>query len=54
MTIINFLWDLGIRTDHEIGARRLDLLIVNKGEKSCQIQYKCGNSREWTGEKKGR
>ena len=37
MTIIIFLWDLSIRADHEIGARRPDLLIVNKREKSCQI-----------------
>ena len=37
MTIINFLWDFSIRTDHELGARSPDLLIVNKREKSCQI-----------------
>ena len=24
------LWDFSIRTDHEIEARRLDLLVINK------------------------
>ena len=31
------LWDFSIRTDHEIRARRPDLVIVNKRDKSCQI-----------------
>ena len=26
------LWDLSVRTDHEIEARRLDLLIIEKRE----------------------
>ena len=26
-----------MRTDHEIGARRLDLVIIDKRDKSCQI-----------------
>ena len=31
------LWDFIVRTDHEIGARRLDLVIIDKRDKSCQI-----------------
>ena len=31
------LWDFSIRTDHEIEARRPDLLIINKRENNCQI-----------------
>ena len=31
------LWDFIVRTDHEIEARRPDLLFVDKREKSCQI-----------------
>ena len=31
------LWDFSVRTDHEIGARRLDLVIIDKRDKSCQI-----------------
>ena len=31
------LWDFSVRTDHEIGARRPDLVIIEKRDKSCQI-----------------
>ena len=31
------LWDFSVRTDHEIEARRLDLLSIEKSEKNCQI-----------------
>ena len=31
------LWDFSVRTDHEIEARRPDLLIIDKNEKNCQI-----------------
>ena len=31
------LWDFSVRTDHEIEARRPDLLIIDKSEKNCQI-----------------
>ena len=30
-------WDFEIRTDHQISARRLDLIIINKNEKTCKI-----------------
>lgn len=30
------LWDFSIPQDHEIEARRLDLMIINKRHKSCQ------------------
>ena len=31
------LWDFSVRTDHDIKARRPDLLIIDKSEKNCQI-----------------
>ena len=31
------LWDFSVRTDHEIGARRPDLMIIDKRDRSCQI-----------------
>ena len=31
------LWDFSIQTDHEIEARRLHLLIIDKRENNCQI-----------------
>ena len=31
------LWDFSIRTDHNIEARRPDLVLVDKSEKRCQI-----------------
>jgi len=31
------LWDFSVGTDHEIGARRPDLVITDKRDKSCQI-----------------
>ena len=31
------LWDFSVWTDHEIEARRLDLFIIDKSEKNCQI-----------------
>ena len=30
-------WDFSVRTDHEIEARRSDLVIIDKRDKSCQI-----------------
>ena len=35
--IIIIMWDFSIGTDHEIEARRLDLLIIDKRENNCQI-----------------
>ena len=29
--------DFSVRTDHEIGARRPDLMIIDKRDRSCQI-----------------
>ena len=31
------MWDLSIQTDHVIGARRPDLVVVYKKERSCKI-----------------
>ncbi len=31
------LWDFSVRTDHGIGARRPDLVIIDMRDKSCQI-----------------
>ena len=31
------LWDFCVRTDHEIGARRPDMMIIDKSDRSCQI-----------------
>ena len=31
------IWDFSVRTDHEIGNRRPDLVIINKRDKACQI-----------------
>ena len=31
------LWDLSVRTDHDIGARRPDMMIIDKSDRSCQI-----------------
>ena len=31
------LWDFSVRTDREIGAKRPDLVIIDKRDKSCQI-----------------
>ena len=31
------LWDFSVRTDHEIGARRPDLVIIDKRDKISQI-----------------
>ena len=31
------LWDFSVRTDHEIAARRPDILIIDKSEKNCYI-----------------
>ena len=31
------IWDFKIRTDHLISARRLDLIIINKKERTCRI-----------------
>lgn len=30
-------WDFSLRTDHETGARRLDLVVIDKRDKGCQI-----------------
>ena len=37
------LWDFSVRTDHEIGARRPDLVIIDKSDELSD--YRCGNSR---------
>ena len=31
------MWDFSIQTDHVIDVRRLDLVVVDKKEKSCKI-----------------
>ena len=31
------LWDFSVRTDYEIGARRSDMMIIDKSDRSCQI-----------------
>ena len=31
------LWDFSIQTDHDIEARRLDLVVVNKKRRTCKI-----------------
>ena len=31
------IWDLDIQTDHLISARRLDLIVIDKTKKNCQI-----------------
>ena len=31
------LWDFSVRTDHEIGARKPDFVIIDKRDKSSQI-----------------
>ena len=31
------LWDFNLQTDHEIEAGRLDLLVIDKSAKNCQI-----------------
>ena len=31
------LWDFSVRTDHEIEARKPDLLIIDKSENNCKI-----------------
>ena len=31
------LWDFSVGTDHEIGSRRRDLVIIDKRDKGCQI-----------------
>ena len=31
------LWDFGIQTDHVMEARRPDLVVVDKKERSCKI-----------------
>ena len=31
------LWDFSVQTGHEIGARRPDLVIIDKRDESCQI-----------------
>ena len=31
------LWDYNIQTDHKIGARRPDLVVINKQEQTCQV-----------------
>ena len=34
--VYKHLWDFSIPPDHEIGAKRLDLVIIYKRDKSCQ------------------
>ena len=31
------LWDFSVRRDHEIGAKSLNLMIIDKKDRSCQI-----------------
>ena len=31
------LWDFEIKTDHLIPAKRLDLVLINKKERTCQL-----------------
>ena len=31
------LWDYNIQTDHQISARRSDLVVINKQEQTCQV-----------------
>ena len=31
------MWDFGVQTDHVMEARRPDLIVVNKKERSCKI-----------------
>ena len=31
------LWDFSIQTDHGVEARRPDLVVIDKKERSCQI-----------------
>ena len=31
------LWDYNIHTDHQISARRPDLVVINKQEQTCQV-----------------
>ena len=31
------LWDFEIQTDHQISARRSDLIIINKEKRTCRI-----------------
>ena len=33
----NLLWDYSIQTDHQISARRPDLVVINKQEQTCQV-----------------
>ena len=45
------LWDFSIRTDHEIEARRLELLAID--QKMEQLQhYRRGNYGQWKGASK--
>ena len=32
-----FLWDFEIQTDHQISARRPDLIIINEKKRTCRI-----------------
>ena len=40
------LWDFSIRTDHEIEARRLDLLVIDQKKEQLQ-HYRRGNYGIW-------
>ena len=40
------LWDFSIRTDHEIEARRLDLLVIDQKKEQLQ-HYRCGSYGQW-------
>ena len=46
------LRDYSVRTDHENGARRPDLMIIDKRQELSN--YRCGNSGGWKGEREGR
>ena len=34
---VKLLWDMNIQCDHVIGARRPDIVVVNKQERKCAI-----------------
>lgn len=53
MTISNICGTSASHQTMKLGARRLDLVIIYKRDKSCQ-NMEVANSRGWTGKRKGR
>lgn len=41
------LWDVSVRTDHEIRARRPDFVITDKRDRTCQIVEVAISEMEW-------